>query len=79
MKPVAAPEPTPVPSVSPSEPAVEKPSEPSVKPSEPAKPVEAKTGHEQGSGVPVAGIIGGIAGLAVVAAGGFFLWKRRQS
>lgn len=70
---------TPVPSVSPSEPAVEKPSEPSVKPSEPAKPVEAKTGHEQGSGVPVAGIIGGIAGLAVVAAGGFFLWKRRQS
>lgn len=70
---------TPVPSVSPSEPAVEKPSEPGVKPSEPAKPVEAKTGHEQGSGVPVAGIIGGIAGLAVVAAGGFFLWKRRQS
>lgn len=70
---------TPVPSVSPSEPAVEKPSEPGVKPSEPAKPVEAKTGHEQGSGVPVAGIIGGIAGLAVVAAGGFFLWKRRLS
>lgn len=69
---------TPVPSVSPSEPAVEKPSEPGVKPSEPAKPVEAKTGHEQGSGVPVAGIIGGIAGLAVVAAGGFFLWKRRR-
>ena len=50
-----------------------------MKPSEPAKPVEAKTGHEQGSGVPIAGIIGGIAGLAVVAAGGFFLWKRRQS
>lgn len=70
---------TPVPSVSPSEPAVEKPSEPGVKPSEPAKPVEAKTGHEPGSGVPVAGIIGGLAGLAVVAAGGFFLWKRRQS
>lgn len=70
---------TPVPSVSPSEPAVEKPSEPAVKPSEPAKPVQAKTGHEQGTGVPVAGIIGGIAGLAVVAAGGFFLWKRRQS
>lgn len=70
---------TPVPSVTPSEPAVEKPSEPGVKPSEPAKPVEAKTGHEQGSSVPVAGIIGGIAGLAVVAAGGFFLWKRRQS
>lgn len=67
------------PSVSPSEPAVEKPSEPGVKPSEPAKPVEAKTGHEQGGGVPVAGIIGGIAGLGVVAAGGFFLWKRRQS
>ena len=62
---------TPVPSVTPSEPAV--------KPSEPGKPVEAKTGHEQGAGVPVAGIIGGIAGLAVVAAGGFFLWKRRQS
>lgn len=60
------------PSVSPSEPTV-------VKPGEPGKPVEAKTGHEQGSGVPVAGIIGGIAGLAVVAAGGFFLWKRRQS
>lgn len=70
---------SPVPSVSPSEPAVEKPSEPGVKPSEPAKPVEAKTGHEQGSGVPVAGIIGGIAGLVVVAAGGFFLWKRRHS
>lgn len=70
---------TPVPSVSPSEPAVEKPSEPGVKPSEPAKPVQAKTGHEQGAGVPVAGIIGGIAGLGVVAAGGFFLWKRRQS
>lgn len=70
---------TPVPSVTPSEPAVEKPSEPAVKPSEPGKPVEAKTGHEQGSGVPVAGIIGGVAGLAVVAAGGFFLWKRRQS
>lgn len=62
---------TPAPSVDPSEPAV--------KPSEPAKPVQAKTGHEQGSGVPVAGIIGGIAGLGVVAAGGFFLWKRRQS
>lgn len=62
---------TPAPSVTPSEPGV--------KPSEPAKPVEAKTGHEQGSGVPIAGIIGGIAGLAVVAAGGFFLWKRRQS
>lgn len=60
------------PSVSPSEPTV-------VKPGEPGKPVEAKTGHEQSSGVPVAGIIGGIAGLAVVAAGGFFLWKRRQS
>lgn len=70
---------TPVPSVTPSEPAVEKPSEPAVKPSEPGKPVEAKTGHEQGSGVPVAGIIGGVAGLAVVAAGGFFLWKRRQA
>ena len=69
----------PTPSVTPSEPAVEKPSEPGVKPSEPAKPVQAKTGHEQGSGVPVAGIIGGIAGLGVVAAGGFFLWKRRQS
>ena len=63
---------TPAPSASPSEPAVGKPSEP-------AKPVQAKTGHEQGSGAPVAGIIGGIAGLAVVAAGGFFLWKRRQS
>lgn len=70
---------TPAPSVTPSEPAVEKPSEPAVKPSEPGKPVEAKTGHERGTGVPVAGIIGGVAGLAVVAAGGFFLWKRRQS
>lgn len=67
----------PTPTATPPAPLVT-PSEPGVKPSEPAKPVEAKTGHEQGSGVPVAGIIGGIAGLGVVAAGGFFLWKRRQ-
>ena len=76
--------PTVVPSIDPTQTATTPapsvtPSESGVKPSEPAKPVEAKTGHEQGSGVPMAGIIGGIAGLAVVVAGGFFLWKRRQS
>lgn len=64
---------TPVPSVSPSEPAVVKPSEPVVKPSEPGKPVEAKTGHDEGSAVNV-GLIAGIsaavlAGLAAVAYG----------
>lgn len=55
----------PVPSVSPSEPAVVKPSEPVVKPSEPGKPVEAKTGHESGSTVNV-GLLAGIGAAAVV-------------
>jgi hypothetical protein len=70
---------TPVPSVSPSEPAVEKPSEPGVKPSEPAKPVEAKTGHEQSSANPVLGaIVGGIA-LAGIAGLLYFMRKMRKS
>lgn len=56
----------PVPSVSPSEPAVVKPSEPVVKPSEPGKPLlEAKTGHESGSTVNV-GLLAGIGAAAVV-------------
>ena len=69
---------TPVPSVSPSEPAVEKPSEPDVKPSEPAKPVEAKTGHEQGSN-PVLGTV--FAAIAAAGIGGllFFMRKMRKA
>lgn len=69
---------TPVPSVSPSEPAVEKPSEPGVKPSEPAKPVEAKTGHEQGSN-PVLGAV--FAAIAAAGIGGllFFMRKMRKA
>ena len=69
---------TPVPSVSPSEPAVEKPSEPGVKPSEPAKPVEAKTGHEQGSN-PVLGTV--FAAIAAAGIGGllFFMRKMRKA
>lgn len=56
---------TPDSSVSPSEPAVVKPSEPVVKPSEPGKPVEAKTGHESGSTVNV-GLLAGIGAAVVV-------------
>lgn len=69
---------TPVPSVSPSEPAVEKPSEPGVKPSEPSKPVEAKTGHEQGSN-PVLGAV--FAAIAAAGIGGllFFMRKMRKA
>lgn len=69
---------TPVPSVTPSEPAVEKPSEPGVKPSEPAKPVEAKTGHEQGSN-PVLGAV--FAAIAAAGIGGllFFMRKMRKA
>lgn len=77
------PEPTPtsptaIPSVTPSEPAVEKPSEPGVKPSEPSKPVEAKTGHEQGSN-PVLGAV--FAAIAVAGIGGllFFMRKMRKA
>lgn len=67
---------TPVPSVSPSEPAVEKPSEPGVKPSEPAKPVEAKTGHEFDSAKPV---LGGILGaLALGAVAGLWIFGRKK-
>lgn len=69
---------TPVPSASPSEPAVEKPSEPGVKPSDPAKPVEAKTGHEQGSN-PVLGTV--FAAIAAAGIGGllFFMRKMRKA
>lgn len=69
---------TPAPSVSPSEPAVEKPSEPGVKPSEPSKPVEAKTGHEQGSN-PVLGAV--FAAIAAAGIGGllFFMRKMRKA
>lgn len=67
---------TPVPSVSPSEPAIEKPSEPGVKPSEPAKPVEAKTGHEFDSAKPV---LGGILGaLALGAVAGLWIFGRKK-
>lgn len=67
---------TPVPSVSPSEPAVEKPSEPGVKPSEPAKPVEAKTGHDFDSAKPV---FGGILGaLALGAVAGLWIFGRKK-
>lgn len=67
---------TPVPSASPSEPAVEKPSEPGVKPSEPAKPVEAKTGHEFDSAKPV---LGGILGaLALGAVAGLWIFGRKK-
>lgn len=59
---------TPVPSVSPSEPGV--------KPSEPAKPVEAKTGHEFDSAKPV---FGGILGaLALGAVAGLWIFGRKK-
>jgi singapore isolate B (sub-type 7) whole genome shotgun sequence assembly, scaffold_4 len=67
---------TPVPSVSPSEPAVVKPSEPGVKPSEPAKPVEAKTGHEFDSAKPVLGGILGAVALGAVA--GLWIFGRKK-
>lgn len=68
---------TPAPSVSPSEPSVEKPSEPAVvKPSEPGKPVQAKTGHES---QPDGTLIALIAALGALIAGGFFLVKKARA
>lgn len=68
---------TPAPSVSPSEPSVEKPSEPAVvKPSEPGKLVEAKTGHES---KPDGTLVALIAALGALVAGGFFLVKKARA
>lgn len=68
---------TPAPSVSPSEPSVEKPSEPAVvKPSEPGKLVEAKTGHESH---PDGSLVALIAALGALIAGGFFLVKKARA
>ena len=68
---------TPAPSVSPSEPPVEKPSEPAVvKPSEPGKPVQAKTGHES---QPDGTLVALIAALGALVAGGFFLVKKARA
>lgn len=68
---------TPAPSVSPSEPSVEKPSEPAVvKPSEPGKPVQAKTGHES---QPDGTLVALIASLGALIAGGFFLVKKARA
>lgn len=68
---------TPAPSVSPSEPSVEKPSEPAVvKPSEPGKPVQAKTGHES---QPDGTLVALIAALGALVAGGFFLVKKARA
>ena len=68
---------TPAPSVSPSEPSVEKPSEPAVvKPSEPGKPVQAKTGHES---QPDGTLVALIAALGALIAGGFFLVKKARA
>lgn len=68
---------TPAPSVTPSEPSVEKPSEPAVvKPSEPGKPVQAKTGHES---QPDGTLVALIAALGALVAGGFFLVKKARA
>lgn len=68
---------TPAPSVTPSEPSVEKPSEPAVvKPSEPGKPVQAKTGHES---QPDGTLVALIASLGALVAGGFFLVKKARA
>lgn len=68
---------TPAPSVTPSEPSVEKPSEPAVvKPSEPGKPVQAKTGHES---QPDGTLVALIAALGALIAGGFFLVKKARA
>ena len=74
---------TPAPSVSPSEPVVEKPSDPAtVTPSEPAKPIQAKTGHEgseQGSITALfAGIAAGIAVIGGILAGLIIRKKRKE-
>ena len=64
---------TPAPSVSPSEPVVEKPSDPAtVTPSEPAKPIQAKTGHEESNSAPVWAIAG--LGACVALLGGVLGW-----
>lgn len=60
---------TPAPSVSPSEPSVEKPSEP-------GKLVEAKTGHES---KPDGTLVALIAALGALVAGGFFLVKKARA
>lgn len=68
---------TPAPSVTPSEPSVEKPSEPAVvKPSEPGKPVQAKTGHES---QPDGTLVALIAALGALVTGGFFLVKKARA
>ena len=74
---------TPAPSVSPSEPVVEKPSDPAtVTPSEPAKPIQAKTGHEgneKGSTTALfAGIAAGIAVIGGILAGLLIRKKRKE-
>ena len=74
---------TPAPSTSPSEPVVEKPTDPAtVTPSEPAKPIQAKTGHEgneQGSMTALfAGIAAGIAVLGGILAGLIVRKKRKE-
>ena len=74
---------TPAPSVSPSEPSVEKPTDPAtVTPSDPAKPIQAKTGHEgneQGSMTALfAGIAAGIAVIGGILAGLIVRKKRKE-
>ncbi len=59
----------PAPSVTPSEPSVEKPSEP-------GKPVQAKTGHES---QPDGTLVALIAALGALVAGGFFLVKKARA
>lgn len=64
---------TPAPSVSPSEPSVEKPSDPAtVTPSTPAKPIQAKTGHEESNSAPIWAIAG--LGACVALLGGVLGW-----
>ena len=74
---------TPAPSASPSEPSVEKPTDPATAtPSDPAKPIQAKTGHEgneQGSMTALfAGIAAGIAVIGGILAGLIVRKKRKE-